>query len=197
MADDDIAQRLGLVRESPEVYYASAHVPRADRAIVEFLRREAARAPRKRCRLCLHTAPQARQHEMLIVMHRDSFVAPHTHCGKDETMLVLEGQAAAPLFDETGNVTDVIDLGEPHSGLPFFYHMPEGVVHGLVIDSEWLVYVETTLGPFLREATVFPRWAPSEADHAAVGGFQARIAHAIRQAREGGPLLPSRTAPAI
>jgi cupin fold WbuC family metalloprotein len=189
MATVEEAARLGLRRESAEVYYATDPVARADDAIVDFLKREASRAARLRCRLCLHHSPEARQQEMLIVMHRDSFVAPHKHVGKDETLLVLEGTAAAPVFDDDGNVAEAIELGQQGSGRCFFYHMPEGVYHGLSIESEWLVYVETTLGPFRRAATVFPAWAPAEADIAGVDDFQARIQRAIRVARAG---LPSR-----
>ena len=176
-------RNLGLRRESAEVYYAAGAVTRADAAVVDFLRSEAALTPRLRCRLCLHSSPEARQHEMLIVMHRDSFIAPHCHVGKDETLLVLEGEAAAPLFDENGNVTEVVALGPPGSGRSFFYHMPAGIFHGLRIESEWLVYVETTLGPFRRQSTVFPSWAPAEDDAIGLQGFQARIERAIGEAR--------------
>ena len=171
---------LELRKESPEVYYARGTVARADGDVIAFLRREAAVAPRRRCRLCLHASPDARQQEMLIVMHRDSFVRPHKHAGKDETLLVLEGEALAPIFGESGEVIDVLALGPQGSGRTFFYHMPEGVCHGLVIESEWLVYVETTIGPFRRDATIFPRWVPDKADVAATSAFQRCTARAIR-----------------
>lgn len=173
------ASTLDLKRESAEVYYASGTVRQADAGVIDFLRTEAKRSARRRCRLCLHTAPDAAQQEMLIVMHRDSYVAPHKHRGKDETLLVIEGSAQAPIFGEEGDVIDVIALGAPASNRTFFYHMPEGVYHGLAIETEWLVYVETTIGPFRRDATIFPSWAPAEGDHEAQSRFKDRIAHAI------------------
>ena len=184
---DETSLPPDLRRESADVYYAGGAVRRADAATVDFLKREAAAAPRRRCRLCLHAAPAARQHEMLIVMHRDSQVVPHSHAGKDETMLVLEGKALAPTFDQHGGITDVIEMGAPGSGRTFLYHMPEGVIHGVLIESEWLVYVETTLGPFRREATLFPTWAPADVDNRAVADFQAGMLRAIRDWQSRAP----------
>ncbi len=175
------SRALGLRKESAEVYYASGTVARVDADVISFLRKEAAVAPRRRCRLCLHATPEARQQEMLIVMHRDSFVPPHKHAGKDETLLVLEGEAQAPIFGEDGEVLDVLALGPQSSGRTFFYHMPEGVYHGLAIETEWFVYVETTLGPFRRDATIVPRWVPEGTDVAAAIAFQRRTRHAIRE----------------
>lgn len=175
------SRTLELRRESAEVYYATGTIARADTAVVDFLKREAAAAPRRRCRLCFHATPDARQQEMLIVMHRDSFVPPHMHSGKDETLLVLEGTACATIFEDQGNLLEVIAVGPQGSGRTFFYHMPEGVVHGLTIETEWLVYVETTIGPFRPDATLIPRWVPDGADTAAAAAFQQRTAHAIRE----------------
>jgi cupin fold WbuC family metalloprotein len=168
-----------LRRESAEVYYGKGTIARADAAVVDFLKREAAAAPRRRCRLCLHASPEAHQQEMLIVMHRDSFVVPHRHVGNDETMLVLEGNALAPIFDDHGGLAEVIPMGPPDSGRTFLYHMPEGVWHGLEIDTDWLVYVETTIGPFRREATGFPPWAPGEKDLDGIVAFRSRLTRAI------------------
>ena len=97
---------------------------------------------------------------MVIVMHRDSYVGPHAHVGKGETLLVLEGEAVATIFTNDGEMIDAIPLGAPESGKTFFYRMPGRVFHGLWIATEWLVYVETTVGPFRRDATIFPSWGP-------------------------------------
>ena len=38
--------------------------------------------------------------------------------------------------------------------------MEKDLFHMLIIESEFLVFKETTKGPFIREDTIFPDWAP-------------------------------------
>jgi hypothetical protein len=43
--------------------------------------------------------------------------------------------------------------------------------HTLIVRSEFLVFHETTNGPFNREDTIFPLWAPEEKEAEQVIGF--------------------------
>ncbi len=97
---------------------------------------------------------------MLIVSCRDTYVAPHRHLAKTETMLVLEGVAETLIFDEDGGVTDVLPMGPVGSKRVFFYRMPERTYHGLLIGSETLVFVESAKGPFLPADSQNAPWAP-------------------------------------
>ena len=38
----------------------------------------------------------------------------------------------------------------------------------LIIDSEFLVFKQTTRGPFIRKDTIFPDWAPDGKDQAEI-----------------------------
>ena len=162
-----------LTPESPEVYYSTRAIGRADSALIEFLKVQAQASSKQRCRVCFHPSPEASQQEMMIAMHRDSYVPPHKHKGKGETLLVIEGDATAPIFDEDGTLSDAIRLGPPESGHTFFYRMPDDIYHGLWINTEWLIYIETTVGPFRRDATVFPQWGIDANDHDAIGDARA------------------------
>lgn len=153
-----------LRQVSPEVVYSDGGFLAADHAIVARLKELAEVAPRRRCRLCFHADADADQQEMLIVMHRDSYVRPHRHIAKVETMGIVEGACDAVLFDERGRVTDVIAMTSPADGGSFFYRMPSGLFHTLLFRSEWLVYLETTIGPFDRAKTEVAEWAPPETD---------------------------------
>jgi cupin fold WbuC family metalloprotein len=165
-----------LRAESAEVYYSNASVVTASTADVVNLKRLAAANPRLRSRLCTHPAPSANLHEMLIVHHRDVYVRPHLHTGKSESFHVVEGSADVVIFREDGRIQDVMHMGAYGSGHRFYYRMPESIYHSLLITSEWLVFHETTSGPFDRQQTRFPEWAPDEADAEAVRSFRARIA---------------------
>lgn len=146
---------------APGIYYTARRLLSVDRHTIDVLKNAARTLPVKRARLCAHTDPACAQHDMLIVSHRDTYVAPHRHLTKSETMLVLEGEADAYLFDEAGSLDSVLPMGPMGSGRTFFYRMPAGRFHGLRITSELLVFVESTLGPFRPEDSENAGWAPS------------------------------------
>lgn len=147
---------------SPEVYYSDGRFLSVSHADIAFLRDAASASPRKRCRLCFHESQHSPQQEMLIVMHRDAYVRPHLHRGKVETFSVIEGACDALLFDDEGNVTQSISMSPAAEGGAFFYRMPPGLFHTMIFRSEWLVFLETTIGPFDATSTEPAEWAPPE-----------------------------------
>ena len=156
---------IGYFAILPEVIYTDLGpeaIIRADFSIVEVLRERALSSDKKRCRLCTHQNSDALQQEMLIVMHKDSYVAPHRHKGKSETFTVLEGEVDALIFDESGNLIEILPMGPYGSGKNFFYRMPENVYHTMTFKTDWLVYLETTIGPFDKLTSQSPDWAPNE-----------------------------------
>lgn len=149
------------LREAGEgIFYSDRRFVLADGSIIDFLKDQAQSVPRRRARLCAHPSPDAEQHDMLIVSHRDTYVAPHRHMTKSESFLVLEGTGLVFMFDEDGTLTERIRMGPAQSGCPFFYRMPAGRFHSLWIESEVLVFVESTKGPFSPEETENAPWAP-------------------------------------
>jgi cupin fold WbuC family metalloprotein len=160
-----------VIEENTEVYYAVTPFATAGDEEIAFLKDRASKNPRKRCRLCLHASPEAAQHEMLIVHHRDCYVRPHRHERKSESLIVIEGEALAFTFDDRGGVAAAVRLGAPGGGERFSYFMPAGMWHGLAIRSEWLVFVEAAAGPFERTGTSFPDWAPDGSDARAAAAY--------------------------
>ena len=180
-----IAPRFGLVMNqfhnrlkhiSPEIVYSDGGFLAADHSIVDLLKDKAGKSARRRCRLCFHADEHAAQQEMLIVMHRSSYVRPHRHFGKLETMTLIEGACDALLFDEAGAVTQVIPMTPAAEGGSFFYRMPDRLFHTLIFRSEWIVFLETTIGPFSRDMTETPEWAPPETDAAAGHAYLSGLA---------------------
>lgn len=160
---------------TPEVLYgASGFVTVGDEQIA-MLKAVAASTPRRRARVCCHPDPSAAQQEMIIVMHGSGYVRPHRHCGKSETLLVLEGAVDAVLFSERGTVESVATMAAPGQGSPFFYRMPVERYHGLIFRSEWLVFVETTKGPFDLADNEGAPWAPPESEQEAGRAFYAGL----------------------
>ncbi|MEQ9144243.1 MAG: WbuC family cupin fold metalloprotein [Parvibaculaceae bacterium] len=156
---------------SPEVFYSDGAFLAVDGQTIDRLKSSARTSPRRRCRLCFHGSSDASQQEMLIVMHRDSYVRPHRHFGKSETLTVIDGSADTLLFDNQGRVTQSIRMSPPAEGQSFFYRMPAGTFHTLIFRSEWFVFLETTIGPFDPAQSEGALWAPEESDPTAGHGF--------------------------
>ena len=56
------------------------------------------------------------------------------------------------------NDTGVLATLDINSGEIFFQSTRSETFHTLIIHTEWLVFMEITEGPFLKEDTVFPEW---------------------------------------
>jgi len=159
-----------------EVLVASGPIVRVGRTDIESLKQQALDNPRQRIRICAHPNTTDRLHEMLIVHTRGAYVRPHKHLNKSEAVHIIEGEVDMVFFDDLGKVTEVAQLGEYGTGRDFYYRVAAPLYHTLLITSRFLVFHEVTNGPFRREDTIFPAWAPEERDHAACAAFQQRVA---------------------
>lgn len=149
------------MRETPEAVYAESNRVEVLSAQVDAWCGRAAHSPRRRYRLCAHQ-PAESVHEMLICLDRSTYVRPHKHLGKSESIHVIEGRARLLLFDEDGRIFHQVPLGAYGTDRVFFHRMNEPVFHTLWLESGRFVFHETTQGPFLPEHTVFAEWAPVE-----------------------------------
>ena len=137
--------------------------------------------PRQRIRICTHSDANDRIHEMLIVHQRGVYVPPHSHIAKTESFHVISGLADVVIFDTQGLVQQVIPIGDWSTGRKFFLRIPPDCIHSLRVLSDHFVFHETTSGPFRREDTLFPAWAPEESDLPGVARFMDRLAGQIDQ----------------
>jgi cupin fold WbuC family metalloprotein len=169
-----------LVETGKGVFYSASPLPIVDDRAIAFLKRTAGAIPQRRARFCAHPAPDAAQHDMLIVSHRDTYVAPHRHRDQAETFVVIEGTADILLFGENGKLEAVVRMGPLSSGLPFFYRMPARQYHSLSIESELLVFLESTSGPFRADNCEYAAWAPAPSE---IDSGRAFIASALQSAR--------------
>jgi len=108
---------------------------------------------------------------MLIVHAKNTYVRPHKHLNKSESFHIIEGSADVIIFNEEGSIIEVIEMGDFKSGKQFYYRLSEPYYHTLLIHCDFLVFHETTSGPFNRSDTVFASWSPSEEDTNGVNIF--------------------------
>jgi len=146
-------------KESAEVLYRDGDKV-VTKGNLEELKTLAKQNPRQRVRLCTHNSPADKLHEMFIVHMRHCYIRPHKHISKAESLLILEGEVDVILFNDDGSIKQVVSMGSPDTGQVFYHRLSLPIYHMLIIRTEFLVFQENTEGPFLRNNTVFPDWAP-------------------------------------
>jgi cupin fold WbuC family metalloprotein len=157
--------------QDTEVLYPKDAITTTNRADIQHLQELASCNPRKRIRLCAHANAGDPLHEMLIIHERGAYVRPHKHLGKTESTHIIEGQVDVVIFDDVGNIVNVIHMGDYTSGMKFYYRMAIPLFHTLIIRTGVLVFHETTNGPFNRSNTIFAPWAPEDDDRESVEAF--------------------------
>lgn len=178
---------MNLKTLSPEVSVTQAAYPSINKGEISIVGTNAKFSPRGRFRVCMHKQNEDRLHEMFIAFAGRNYVRPSYHIGKDESLLLLEGQGMYVFFDDFGKVTARVPLGTDFpSGGKFYCRIHAGKDHALVIQSDGMVVHETTNGPFRKEDTAFLAWSPEESDKE---GQEKLIAQCIFVERSNEPLL--------
>ena len=144
------------------IFYADEQVIKVNRQDVEFLKEKALVSKTVRSRLCMHKDVDALLHEMFIVHFRDTYVRPHKHLTKSESIHMILGVADLIIFDNEGEIREIVSLGDYNSGKCFYYRMDEDFYSTILIDSDTCIFHETTKGPFDRQKNTIPAtWSPA------------------------------------
>jgi cupin fold WbuC family metalloprotein len=132
-----------------------------DEALFERLIERARQSPRLRTNHNFHSSMSENPHRFLNVMVRDTYITPHRHLDppKAESFLVLRGEIAFFLFDDTGAVTRVEILGRGKIGID----IASGIWHTLAVLTPEAVCYEVKPGPYTEANDKdFAPWAPRE-----------------------------------
>jgi cupin fold WbuC family metalloprotein len=131
-----------------------------DKAWINRIKKLAQENSSGKYRTCIHQSEKDNVHEMLIIHSSDSYVRPHKHRINGESLQFIEGEGTVIIFNDDSSIKQVFKVGDPSSDNTFYYRMGKDLFHMLIIESEFLVFKETTKGPFIRENTIYPNWAP-------------------------------------
>jgi cupin fold WbuC family metalloprotein len=151
---------IPLEKINEEVFIAQEPIVRVGLEEVEFLKQQARSSPKGRARICAHTDTLDPLHQMIIALFRDGYVRPHKHLNKAESFHVVDGEGVVVVFKEDGEIFEVIPVAVPGRCRQFFYRLPAGYYHTILVESEVLVVHEATSGPFNREHTVEAPFSP-------------------------------------
>jgi len=156
---------ISVTKENDEVLYSSESVTKVTQKDIGILKLLAKKNTTKKIRLCAHNSKNDLLHDMIIIHSKDTYVRPHKHLMKDESMHVLDGIMEVVVFDENGTIEDVFQMGNYSSYKPFFYRMPRNTMHTVIVKLDTVVFAESTVGPFNRNETQFADWAPINTDY--------------------------------
>ena len=148
------------IQSSESVYVANTDIVKVDVDDLAVLESQAKNSVDKRIRLCVHQDINDDLHEMFIVIARGSYVRPHKHLNKTESFHIVKGLLDVVIFDDAGNVKEIIPMGSIGSGKCFYYRLASSYFHTVVIKTDIVVFHETTNGPFKKEETIYAEWAP-------------------------------------
>lgn len=158
---DDTGRSIGFFcRKLP-----AAVGPETIRALVDAAERSAGR----NVRLCLHESPESDFHSMIIFERQGTYYPPHFHETKGETWHVIEGEMAAFVFSEHGDLLEARRLSPQGC---FLYRLEKRTIHTVFPLTDYVIYHESKPGPFLGPSdSVVPDWAPERDEPDQVAAF--------------------------
>ncbi len=159
------------MREEQGALFNTESLITVDQAMLDVLKERAYESPKRRFRLCLHQATCDDVQEMVIVLCHGVYLQPHRHPGCTSYQIV-DGEMVVYVFSETGNVTNVIDLGDRASGKTFCFRLAAHQWYVPVVKTKYAIYHETLACPNQNgEATEYADWSPKPEDEDGVRAF--------------------------
>lgn len=124
---------------------------------------EAQASPRLRMNYNFHASLDAPIHRLLNALEPGTYLPPHRHADKEETYVVLRGSLLAFFYDDSGNITEKVDLN-PSAGV-YGLEIPAGTWHSIISLETGTVIFEIKSGPYrpLPPEDIAP-WAPAPSD---------------------------------
>ena len=172
---------MNLKEINPEVFFATDRIVTITGKDIKYIENQAQISPRRRARICTHKTVEDKLHEMTVFLKKNVYLIPEKHIIKIESYHIIEGLADVVMFDEDGNVTDVIKIGDYSSGLPFYFRVSEpSFYHTMLIRTDYLIYHEVATGPFQKSDTIVASWAPSEDDTEGIKIYMNDLEHRVK-----------------
>lgn len=162
-----------------EVYVAHDPIVILGDEDLAFIKEKALESPRHRARICAHEYSEDPLHEMFIALSKEAYVRPHRHQQKSESFHIIEGIVDVVLFEDDGQIHQIISMGPVNTGRACFYRLNNSRFHTLIIRSEILVMHEVTNGPFNHQLNEYALFSPSEGDIELVAKYSRQLAQQI------------------
>lgn len=147
---------------------------------LERLKQEAVKALLKRSRINLHSGESDPIQEMIIAVHKDSYLRPHRQRNKRKSYNILEGEMFVAFFDDNGNLTDKVRMSQTGIQGDIYLRFDAGIWHTILPLSEIVVFTEVIPGPYLPDNTEYADWAPGQEDTGDLRIFHQKLMRLLR-----------------
>ncbi len=114
--------------------------------LLNILSHEADISPRKRKNYNFHLNETEACHRLLNAIQPGTYVPPHCHDDKDETMIMVRGKMGIIFFEESGAITEARVL-MPNSDC-MGVNIARGIFHSIVALEPFTVFFESKEGPY-------------------------------------------------
>jgi cupin fold WbuC family metalloprotein len=172
---------MRLRKLSDEVAIADDEIVEARQSDIEILKQQLRHSTLGRTRICTHKQSSDKLHEMLIAIDNRSYIRPHKHLNKSESFHIIQGEVDVVFFHDDGSLSKVIQMGDFASGKTFYYRLADALFHTLLIQTDMVVFHETTNGPFNKGDAVFAEWSPEETNKKEVEAFMRALSERAKQ----------------
>ncbi len=147
----------------------------------QFIKQSYTNTDNPKYRFCLHASPENVLQEMFIVRKYGEYCRPDRHEDMPETHMIIRGEEAVILFDENGEILNVIFLGGENDVLA--YRVNASIYHMTVTLSEFAIDYEVKPGPFMDKSNIYPDWAPAYGEIDKIEEFMRRMEVEINRRR--------------
>lgn len=148
---------------------------------LDLLGTAAAAMPRLRTHHSVHSSYHDPVQRLFVAMHPGSYIQPHRHADRSETLLALRGRFDHLVFDDGGQVVERLSFGS-RDCVASCIEVPPATWHMVIAHDPDCLLFEVKAGPFDPDsAKYFAPWAPPEGDPAAAG-YLAMLAQGVPQA---------------
>jgi cupin fold WbuC family metalloprotein len=152
---------MKMIQLKPELFLMGGLVACIGNDEIQCIRLALAETPKRRARINVHQNSTDTLHEMFIAIERGSYIRPHMHLNKIESFHLVEGEVSVVIFNQLGDISQVVELSRSDASKSFFYRLSAPFFHTLIIRSEILIMHEVTNGPFNENETIYAEFAPS------------------------------------
>lgn len=161
-------------------YYEFLHsnIVKADNKFLEELMEKACQNDMGKYRYCLHESEESNIQEMIFVNLKGFYAPPDKHPYCAETKIILYGEAWIILFEENGEIREVMHASAQDTRL---CRVEKGIYHAVVPISDQVVFYEMREGKFSLDMTVYPIWAPKDASENEKRIYELMINEAIKK----------------
>jgi len=131
--------------------------------VLDQLSLEASGSDRLRKNLNLHDDYADPCQRLFIAMEPGTYIRPHRHTAppKPECFMAVRGKLALVVFDDDGEVKQVVCFGDGCDTLAI--DLPAGVWHSIIVLEPGSIFFETKPGPYVAMSDKdFAPWAPEE-----------------------------------